>query len=148
MEQNPESSLFEMELDGTARNHLNIIGKWARFISLAGFSIVVLASSVILWIYVKTEELFHLYLNLLIASADTKSWLFTSLMILSVLLLLLWLVVLLRLSIQFRNAVKNNSVAELSDGFKSLRIFFVVTIANTVLAVIFTIYSLITNNPL
>jgi hypothetical protein len=145
MEQNPESSLFEMELDGKARNHLNIISKWSKFISIAGFSLVGLVSLVVAWIYIKTEALFQVYLGYLFAEADAKSWLFIALIILSVLLLLVWLVILLRLSIQLRNAIRNNNTIDLSDAFKSLRVFFVVTIANTALAVLFTIYSLITN---
>lgn len=140
MEESQELSLFEMELDSTAEGHLGVISKWGKFISIAGFAMVALVLAVLL---TKGRPLLDFFLTFIVPNGDARIWTLLILLCLAIVSGLLWLVLLLRLSMQLAGAMRTSSTAGLTDAFKSLHQFFIVTAISAGLSVAFIIYSLV-----
>lgn len=140
MDQNHESSLFQMDLDGTSEYHLNTISKWGKFISISGF---IITGFFLVFIFTNGFVFLSVFFVYMSPIEEAKKWLILVIVVLSVLLFFGWLVSLIRLSFQFRNAVIRKSTADVLAGFKSLKFFLIMTVANTALSLLFTFYSLL-----
>jgi hypothetical protein len=140
MEQNQDKSLFDMNMDSTAQNHILSISKWTKFISVTGFIFGGLI--VLLLVMVGTEIINQLSAYSPLGTGNGT----TALIILFVVVLLVagfWIYFLFRASNMLKRGLQNRNAAEIGEGFKALKTYFTFSIVFSTLGIISTLYTLI-----
>ena len=151
MENQGSASLFEMEIDNYAQNHINTISRWGRFIAIT--ILIVLGLSILLMVLIGQRFVAALsdYMpgtdlgNGDITSDQVKSvlWVIFAVFLVYMLLLGAWCYFMLRASSLFKKGLITRNVVDISDGFASLRNMFIVSIVIAALSALSKIYSML-----
>jgi len=140
MDQDQPSSLFDMEMDSNAQAHLLSISKWAKFISVTGF---VIGALVLLGLATGGREI----LNTLTALTSLGQTNIAGALIVAAIIVLgfagTWLYFLLRASGMLRRGLQSRNTNDFAEGFKAMRIYFVLSIVISVLSILGTLFSLV-----
>lgn len=151
MENQASSSLFEMEIDNYAQNHLSSISRWGKFISVTGFIFL----GLILLLMVFVGQRFIVAFSELMPGGDlggegispsefnTVLWLLVAGVIIYWLLFVAWCYFLYRASILFKKGLITRNVVDISSGFSSLRGFFVCSIVISALSILTVLYTML-----
>lgn len=150
MENQSSTSLFEMEIDTYAQNHIYTISRWGKFIAITGFIVL----GIILLLMVFIGQQFILSFSELMpgnlaeegvntSEMQTILWLLVAGVIIYWLLYCFWCYFLLRASTLFRKGLITKNVADITNGFSSLRSFFVISIVIAFLTTLMSIYSML-----
>ena len=139
MEQQPEQSLFDMNMDSNTQSHLLSISKWTKFISITGFvvgAIVLLALAVLgARVADQLSTLFSL------GNSDMAGLLIV--MLLVVLLLVgFWLFFLFRASTLLKRGLESKDTIILADGFKAMKSFFIFSFIISILSLLSTLQTI------
>jgi hypothetical protein len=144
-------SLFDVEIDTYAQNHLNTISKWGRFISITG--LIVLGLYVLL--IITLGQTIIIAIRELLAGdtgmqAGVRSdevsgiiWMLVAIVIIFILLGAAWCYFLLRASTLFKKGLITRNSNDISDGFTSLKNLFIVSIIITTIFILSTLYGMV-----
>ena len=138
MEQSQDQSLFDMNMDSNTQSHLLSISKWTKFISVTGF---VVGGIALLSLAAFGAEIIKQFSALFsFGDADLAGALIA--VVLAVFLLMgFWVYFLFRASSLLKRGLQNRDTAQLADGFKAMRIYFVFSFVISVLSMLSTIQS-------
>lgn len=139
MEQNENTSLFGMEADALMQTRLNSISKWGKFIAVTGLIIVTLC---VLAFAALGQRVFDEMVRLMGLNTGIAGVLI-AMFVLLMALIIAWFVFLLRASSLIKQGLLSRNNEQLAEGFKSLRIYFVLSIVISVLSILGTISGMI-----
>ncbi len=138
MEQNQDQSLFDMNMDSSTQSHLLSISKWTKFISIVGFVICGLVLLLLAVFGAKITE----QLSVLFSFGNSELAGALIAVVLVVLLLFgFWIYFLFRASNLLRNGLQSRDTAQLADGFKAMRIYFIFSFVISVLSLLSSLQS-------
>jgi hypothetical protein len=140
MEQNEEKSLFEMNMDSTTQSHLLSISKWTKFISVTGF---IIAGLVLLLLVAYGAEIIKQFSVLFSFGNGDLAGAFIAIVLVVMLIFGFWLYFLFRASTLLKKGLQNRDTAQLADGFKAMRIYFVFSFVISTLSILSTLRTLI-----
>jgi hypothetical protein len=136
MDQNQESSLFDVEIDPQVQTYLSTISKWTKFIAITGF---VVGAIFLLAILVSGEELFTQVSSLFMTDVDSLVGVLIVVMVIIFVMCGAWLYFLLRASTLIKKALLNKNPADLAEAFKAFRNFFIISIIFSALSILSTL---------
>lgn len=139
MEQNQDQSLFDMNMDSTTQSHLLSISKWAKFISITGF---VIAGIVILLLAAYGPVIVKSFSVLFSFGDADLAGVLIAIVLVMLLIFGFWLYFLFRTSSLLKRGLQNRDTAQLADGFKAMRIFFVFSFIISVLGILSALQTL------
>lgn len=126
------SSLFEMEMDGNTQGDMLTVSRWAKTIAVTAFICLALFSIALI---VRFQSRSRISLSILEGGI-----IFLSLV---VVFIGLWMFFLLKASRFIREGIFNRNNAQLAEGFKALKVFFIFSLIGSVLSAISTVLSLL-----
>ena len=138
MEPNQDQSLFDMNMDSITQSHLLSISKWTKFISVTGFVVGGLFLLLLAAYGAAITKEFSAILSF--GDADLAGALIAILLV-GCLLIGFWLYFLFRASTLLKRGLQNRDTAQLADGFKAMRIYFVFSFVISILSMLSTIQS-------
>lgn len=141
MEQHP-SSIFEMQMDNTAQGHLLSISKWGKFISITGF---VIGALFLLLFAARGEQIVEQVSALLTLGNGGLAGALIAIVIVVLALVGAWVFFLFRACSLIRRGLQSKNTADLSEGFKSMRIYFVFSMIMSLLTILGTLSNLLMN---
>jgi hypothetical protein len=144
MEQSPPvppqgSSLFEMDLDAAAQNHLNTISKWGKFIAITVLIIIALG---LLGLATQYERIMERVKDF-IALDDRLTGILIAIVLVFAGLAVTSLIYLLRACILIRQGLVTQNTDRIGDGFKAFKVVFIISIIFSSLAILSAIFSMI-----
>jgi hypothetical protein len=139
MEQNQDKSLFEMNMDSTTQSHLLSISRWTKFISVTGF---ILGGIVLILFAVYGAEIVKQFSILFSFGKGDLAGALIAVALVGLLLCGLWIYFLFRASVLLKKGLQNRDTAQLADGFKAMRIYFVFSFVISVLSILSTLRTL------
>ncbi len=140
MEQNQDQSLFDMNMDASTQGHLLSISKWTKFISVTGF---VVGGIVLILLAAYGTEIMKQFSKLLSFGDADFAGMLIAIVLVAFLLMGCWLYFLFRASTLLRKGLQSRDTTQLSEGFKSMRIYFVFSFIISVLSILSTLQSLL-----
>jgi len=144
MEENQPSSIFDTEMDGTSQYHLASISKWARIISITGF---ICGGLILLMLVVYGNRIVD-YMSSLIStgsSAAMGAGLIIGIAVIVILVFMMWFYFLFRSAMLLQQGVKAGSTADIANGFKSLRTFFIISIVISAITILSNLLTILNN---
>ncbi|HEY6505459.1 MAG TPA: hypothetical protein VIZ28_15905 [Chitinophagaceae bacterium] len=139
MEQNQPTSLFNMQADGLMQSRLNSISKWGKFISITVLVIVILCAVAFAAV---GERVFDEMVSLMGLDKSLAGALI-AIFVLLMALIIAWLIFLLRASSLIKQGLLSGNSELLAEGFKALRIYFVLSLVMSLLSIIGTVTGMI-----
>jgi len=140
MDQDQSSSLFEMDMNSGTQANLLSISKWTKFISITGYCLL----AIVLLAFLFGGQVM---LNRLAALTSLGQTNIAGMLIIAAIIVLgfagTWLYFLLRASSMIRRSLQSRNTNDLAEGFKSMRTYFVLSIAISVLSILGTLFSLV-----
>jgi hypothetical protein len=137
MEQNQDQSLFDMNMDGNTQSHLLSISKWTKFISVTGF---IIGGLILLAVAAYGAEIVKRF-SALFSFGDADFTLLIVLVVLICLLMGFWLYFLFRASTLLKRGLQSRDTAQLADGFKAMRSYFIFSFIISALSILSTLKS-------
>jgi hypothetical protein len=137
----PASSLFDMELDAVGQNHLNTISKWGKFISITLLVIMLITGGLLAAFY---QEIVTWLRNDLNYDEEIANGVLVVLIVFLI-IGLVPLFFLLRAATLIRRGLVTQDGDRLADGFRSLKIVFTISAIISILFLLLSIISLVTN---
>jgi hypothetical protein len=141
MEQDQTSSIFEMDIDSVAQNRLNTISKWGKFIAI---TVLVLLILVVLVLATQYDVFIDQITAMLALDSDVMGVIIAVLAVVGV-LCFIWIIYLLRACSFIKQGLMTQNSDRISEGFKSFKVVFTVSIVFSVLGILTSLYSLINN---
>jgi hypothetical protein len=140
MEQNEQAPLFDMELDAQGQTSLMSVTTWTRFMTITGFIVCGLAIIGLLAAKDDLADAIASYGSISASSSEIGILVIVCVIVLAI--VLVWLFLLFKASTTIKRALVSRNSAELADGFKHLRNFFILSTIFSTLSLISTIKSL------
>jgi hypothetical protein len=137
----PGTSLFEMDIDALGQSHLNTISKWGKFVSITLLIIVLLG---ILGLATQYDKIID-QIGDLRAFDNTTAGILLAVVIVFIGVLLLVLFFLLRACILIKQGLVAQNSDRIADGFKALKVVFIISIIFSALTILSSIFNLISN---
>lgn len=137
MENNQESSLFEMEMDESSQQHLLTAARWSKFISITGF---VSAAIILLFVIAFGNDIFSEFSQSQVSGAGG---IVIFILLLVIGLVVLWMYFLYRAAQNLRRGVQEKNTSLIADGFQAMQSFFIISFIVTILTIISTFSKLI-----
>lgn len=137
MEPNQDSSLFEMDIDSVAQQRLNTISKWTKFI---GITVLVALILIVVAMASLFNDLIGQISALLALHNQAMSIIIAALAVVGA-LCLIWIIYLLRASSFIKQGLVTQNSDRISEGFKSYKVVFVISIIFSVFGILFTLLS-------
>ncbi|MBK6825968.1 MAG: hypothetical protein IPG86_03385 [Chitinophagaceae bacterium] len=141
MDQQQESSLFDIQMDVDAQTSLLSISKWAKFVAITGIIIgaivLILASAYGPQIIQAFTSLFSIGMN------QEEAGMLIAILVIAVLMVSFWLYFLLRTSSLLNRGLESRSSAQLAAGFRSMRVYFVISFIMSLLSILSALSDLI-----
>jgi hypothetical protein len=137
MEQDQSTSLFGMQADAAMQSRLANISRWAKFISIAGIIIVLFAA---LFFILLGNRFFVKWTELMGYSKDIMG----ALIIICIVFIgfaIVWFYLLLRASTLIKQGLQTRNHDQLAEGFKMLRLYFLLSVVVTIGSFLLTIAS-------
>jgi hypothetical protein len=135
-QQDQSSSLFEMEVDTGAQAQLLAIAKWARFIAMTVFIGVGLFLLLLAGNAGKMSQSFNEIYSVGVNSGEVAAMVIIILVALTI--VVLWVFFLFRGARLIKRGVYTKNPADLADGFKSLKIYFIFSMILSILGILNT----------
>jgi hypothetical protein len=139
MEPNQPPSLFGMQADSLMQSRLDSISKWGKFISITALVIVILMGLVF---FVARDQIIEGVTGVLDLDKNLAGALIAIIAVLS-LLGIAWIIFLLRACIFIKQGLLSRNSDRLAEGFKAMRIFFVLSMIISLLSILGTISGMI-----
>lgn len=139
MEDSQPPSLFEMQADNTTQSHLGSISKWGKFISITGIVFVAL----LLLVIAATGQQVIDYISAVMSLDDKLAGILIAILVIIGGLFLAWLFYLLRACILIKQGLVSRDSERLADGFKALKIFFIISMVFSILFILGTVSSVV-----
>ncbi len=141
MDHQQESSLFDIQMDTDAQTSLLSISKWAKFVAITGIIIgaivLILASAYGPQIIQAFTSLFSIGMN------QEEAGMLIAILVIAVLMVSFWLYFLLRTSSLLNRGLESRSSAQLAAGFRSMRVYFVISFIMSLLSILSALSDLI-----
>jgi hypothetical protein len=138
MEQSQDQSLFDMNMDSNTQSHLLAISKWTKFISVTGF---VVGGLFLLLLAAFGAQIVKQFSSLFSFGDADLAGALIALVLAGCLLMGFWLYFLFRASTLLKRGLQNRDTAQLADGFKAMRIYFVFSFVISILSMLSTLQS-------
>lgn len=137
MENNHESSLFEMEIDENGQQHLLTAAKWANFISFTGF---IVCAIFLLLVLAFGDDIFQ---EISQSNVTGAGGIIVFLMLIVLGLMVLWMYFLYKAAQNLRKGVQEKNTNRIAEGFQAMQSFFIVSFIITILTILSTFSKLI-----
>lgn len=137
MENNHESSLFEMEIDENGQQHLLTAAKWANFISFTGF---IGCAVFLLLVLAFGDDIFQ---EISKSNVTGAGGIIVFLMLIVLGLMVLWMYFLYKAAQNLRKGVQEKNTNRIAEGFQAMQSFFIVSFIITILTILSTFSKLI-----
>lgn len=139
MEQEQSSSIFEMNMDAGAQSSISSVSKWMRFISISGF---VALGLVLLVFGIAGQELLK-NLRMLSDLNGSFAGMIIVIVLIAVAVVGIWMFLMFKASTQLKKGIESKNTAELADGFRALRTYFVFSIVMSVLSILYALSTIL-----
>lgn len=137
MDQPQEQSIFDMQLDADAQSSLLSVSKWTNFIAVTGF---IIGALVLILAAAYGSEIIQSFSALLsIGGGEEVAGTILVVLGIVVVLLAVWIYFLLRASGLIRRGLASRNSAMLADGFRAMRIYFVISFVISLLSLLSTL---------
>ncbi len=141
MDQHQESSLFDIHMDSQAQSSLLSISKWAKFVAVTG---IIIGAIVLVLAISYGPQIIQAFSALLSLGTDQEeAGVLIATLVIAVLLVSFWLYFLLRTSNLLNQGLESRSSALLAAGFRSMRVYFVISFVMSLLSIISALSELI-----
>lgn len=137
MENNHESSLFEMEIDENGQQHLLTAAKWANFISFTGF---IVCAIFLLLVLAFGDDIFQ---EISQSNVTGAGGIIVFLMLIVLGLMVLWMYFLYNAAQNLRKGIQEKNTNRIVEGFQAIQSFFIVSFIITILTILSTFSKLI-----
>jgi hypothetical protein len=134
-----DPSLFEMELDAAAQNHLNTMSKWGKFIGITLLVILILCLVGMAASYREIIDRLAALMSLSNAAVSTLIAIFAVIGVLCI----VWLVYLLRSCSLIKEGLLSQNSDRIAEGFKALKTMFTISIIFSILSILATLFTMI-----
>jgi hypothetical protein len=138
MEQNQDQSLFDMNMDSTTQSHLLSISKWTKFISITGF---VVGGLFIILLAALGSEIISKFSAIFSFGDANMAGALIAIVLVVLLVMGCWLFFLFRASTLLKKGVQSRDTAQLAEGFKAMRIYFIFSFIISLLSMLSTLQS-------
>lgn len=137
MDQPQEQSIFDMQLDAEGQASILSVSKWTSFIAITGF---IIGGLVLILAAIYGSEIIQSFSALLsIGGEEDMAGAILVVLAIVVVLLCVWLYFLLRASGLLRKGLASRDSAMLADGFRAMRIYFVISFVISLLSLLSTL---------
>ncbi|HRG81039.1 MAG TPA: hypothetical protein PLO99_00925 [Chitinophagaceae bacterium] len=134
MDQQQESSLFDIHMDNQAQSSLLAISKWAKFVAVTG---IIIGAIVLVLAISYGPQIIQAFSALLsLGTNQEEAGVLIATLVIAVLLVSFWLYFLLRTSNLLNQGLESRSSALLAAGFRSMRVYFVISFVMSLLSII------------
>ena len=141
MDQQQESSLFDIHMDNQAQSSLLAISKWAKFVAVTG---IIIGAIVLVLAISYGPQIIQAFSALLsLGTNQEEAGVLIATLVIAVLLVSFWLYFLLRTSNLLNQGLESRSSALLAAGFRSMRVYFVISFVMSLLSIISALSELI-----
>lgn len=141
MDHQQESSLFDIQMDADAQTSLLSISKWAKFVAVTGIIIGVIVLILALAYGPQIIQAFTAMFS--IGMNQEEAGMLIAILVIAVLLVSFWLYFLLRTSNLLNRGLESRSSAQLAAGFRSMRVYLVISFIISLLSILSAISDLI-----
>jgi hypothetical protein len=139
METNQPDSLFDMQADGLAQNRLNTISKWSKFIAIVALVMIICTA---LFLFVARDQIMAA-IGPLLAFDSNATGAMLGIAVAAIAFFVIWIVFLLRAAIFIKQGLLSRNSDRIADGFRSFRVFFILSTIYSVLSILGTLTTLI-----
>jgi hypothetical protein len=136
MEQDQSSSLFEMDIDSTDQAYLLSVSKWTRMIAITGF---VVCGLMLLLLAAFGSRIATLIASLSGLGQGNLAGILIAVIIVVFAYAAIWLYFLFKSSNLLKKGLQNRSTIDLAEGFKAMRIYFVLSMIISTISILGTI---------
>lgn len=135
MDQDQSSSLFGMQADTVMQSRLTNFSKWAKFISITGIILVLLAALV----FAAAGGAFFNKISEIMGYRQSIGGALLAVGAFFVAVAVVWFYLLLRASTLIRQGIISRNQDQLAEGFKMLRFYFIISVVITVCSFLSTV---------
>ena len=128
-----------MNMDAGAQSSISSVSKWMRFISISGF---VALGLVLLVFGIAGQELLK-NLRMLSDLNGSFAGMIIVIVLIAVAVVGIWMFLMFKASTQLKKGIESKNTAELADGFKALRTYFVFSIVMSVLSILYALSTIL-----
>ena len=140
MEQEQNSSLFDMNIDAGAQSSINSVSKWTRFISITGF----VGLGLILLVFALAGQAIFKQISMLSELGSSKlAGMILIIVIVMVLVLGVWVFLMFKASTQLKKGLDSKNSSELAEGFRALRSFFIFSVIMSILSLLYAVSTIL-----
>lgn len=140
MDQPQEQSLFDMQLDAEAQSSLLSVSKWTNFIAITGFIIGGLVLALAAAYGTQILESFSELLS--IGGNEEVAGVILVVIVIAIVLVAVWLYFLMKASRLIKRGLSNRNSAIMADGFRAMRVYFVISFVISLLSLLSTLTEL------
>ncbi|HLG38295.1 MAG TPA: hypothetical protein VI461_01465 [Chitinophagaceae bacterium] len=133
------ASLFEMDMDAEAQNHLKNISRWGKFI---GITLLILVALSLFGLASSYEQIIDRVRNLMDFNDKAAGILIGVLAFIGV-LCIIWLIYLLRACSLIKQGLISQNSDRIAEGFKYMKTIFVISIIFSALSILSTLFSML-----
>jgi len=133
MEQDQSSSLFEMDIDSTDQAYLLSVSKWTRMIAITGF---VVCGLMLLLLAAFGSRIATLIASLSGLGQGNLAGILIAVIIVVFAYAAIWLYFLFKSSNLLKKGLQNRSTIDLAEGFKAMRIYFVLSMIISTISIL------------
>jgi hypothetical protein len=133
MEQDQSSSLFEMDIDSTDQAYLLSVSKWTRMIAITGF---VVCGLMLLLLAAFGSRIATLIASLSGLGQGNLAGILIAVIIVVFAYAAIWLYFLFKSSNLLKKGLQNRSAIDLAEGFKAMRIYFVLSMIISTISIL------------
>ncbi len=128
-----------MNMDAGAQSSISSVSKWMRFISISGF---VALGLVLLVFGVAGQEIIK-RLSVLSDLSGSLAGMIIVVVLVVVAVAGIWMFLMFKASTQPKKGIESKNTAELADGFRALRTYFVFSIVMSVLSILYALSTIL-----
>ncbi len=138
MEPQQETSLFDTNMDSVTQNHLLSVSKWTKFISVTVF---VGAGLIVLLLALAGSAVVTQFSELTRFDSGGSLSLIVGIIAVAMIIVFVWAYFLFRASSLLKKGLQTRNSNDIAEGFKALRIFFIISFVFYVLGILGTVQS-------
>ncbi|MBL0271397.1 MAG: hypothetical protein IPP99_22615 [Chitinophagaceae bacterium] len=141
MDTQQEHSLFDMQMDDSSQQSLLSVSKWAKFIAVSG---IIIGAIALIFALAYGPQIIQVFTTMLkIGVSQEEAGMLIGVLVVVVLLICGWLYFLLRSASLLNRGLESRSSALLAEGFRSMRVYFVISFIISLLSIISVITEMI-----
>ena len=139
-QQDQSPSLFEMEVDSGSQAHLLAISKWSRFIAIVGFCGIALFLIILL---ANADTMMESFSQLFALAGSGEAMTIIIIFLVMLTFFTVWCFFLFRSSRLIRKGLYSKSPADLAEGFKAMKTFFILSMIYSLVQIVFKLITLV-----